>query len=720
MGFEKFFKLISYLAVFGGFFSLWVSGSFGLVGTALFIGVLVAGWFLEDSRWQISERVGTILIVLSLPVFYLGFRLRLFSFADYGTLVSGVLARMILVIAAIKVLQKKSDRDWIFLYLMSFFEVLLAAALSISALYVGSFLIYLVVMTCAFIAFEIRKSSRVIAEKAQSSLRPIDSGKRFSSVRLPVAAVILVAGIGILAVPLFFMLPRVGGAGLGGGTKGISTSSGFSDSVQLGKFGRIQQNDEVVMRIRLDNRDPGQGPLYWRGVALDTFDGQTWSRSLPMSKQPFVKDERELIQVDYATGRESLTLQTIYLEPLDTPVLFALSRPVAIQGNFVSVSKDGYGDLTFPRNPERMTYKVLSDRSQPSVARLRADNQAYSEDSRRYLSLPEKFDRRIANLAESVTRQANNRYDKAKAIESYLQNNLGYTLDLKAGGPDPLSDFLFNVREGHCEYFATAMAIMLRTQGIATRIVNGFQQGEYNDTADMYIVRQRNAHSWVEVYFPGESAWVRFDPTPFAGQPASAIYGGIVSKFGGYMDALEAFWIQYFVAFDNQEQRSLFRSVRNGFVEYQANASTYISALQDRVFRWWTEVRGQNGMKNSIAAVGYGLGYLAMTVLGILLLYWIYRKIKGLDIWRNLLWWLRNKNQATIVEFYERMQRVLAGKGLRRQPHQTPLEFAHTVNMPEAIRITEKYNRVRFGEKYLSRDEADEIEFWLRELQAAD
>jgi hypothetical protein len=471
------------------------------------------------------------------------------------------------------------------------------------------------------------------------------------------------------------------------------------------------------MRIRLDNRDLGQGPLYWRGIALDTFNNQIWSKSSSAPKQPFSKNERDLIQVDYATGRESLSLQTIYLEPLDTPVLFSLSRPVAIQGNFPIILKDSYGALTFPpRNPERITYKVLSDRSTPPIARLRADNQAYSEANKRYLQLPETFNPRIADLTQSVTKQTNNRYDKAKAVESYLQNNLGYTLDLKAGGSDPLSDFLFNVREGHCEYFATAMAIMLRTQGIATRIVNGFQQGEYNETADMYIVRQRNAHSWVEVYFPGENTWVRFDPTPFSGQPVSATNSGIISKFSGYLEALEAFWIQYFVAFDNQEQRSLFRSVRNGFAEYQANVSSYTAGLQDRLAKWWSEIRGDDGVENSFSAAAYGLAYLAAFLLGMLLLYWMYRKIKGLEMWQNLLLWLRNKNQATIVEFYERMQRVLASKGLRRAPHQTPLEFACAVNMPEVIKITEKYNRVRFGEKSLSYIEADEIESWLQDL----
>ncbi len=197
------------------------------------------------------------------------------------------------------------------------------------------------------------------------------------------------------------------------------------------------------------------------------------------------------------------------------------------------------------------------------------------------MQLPDKFDERIAALATEITGKYKNRYDKAKAVENYLQTQFGYTLEMKAGGEEPLADFLFNVREGHCEYFATAMAIMLRTQGIATRIVNGFQQGEYNETADVYIVKQKDAHSWVEVYFPGENAWIPFDPTPFAGQfDDSTATSGIFGKFNNYLEALETFWIQYFVSYDNQEQRSLMRSVKNSFADYQAKTSIWLNDMQ--------------------------------------------------------------------------------------------------------------------------------------------
>src|SRR5258705_2320352 len=91
---------------------------------------------------------------------------------------------------------------------------------------------------------------------------------------------------------------------------------------------------------------------------------------------------------------------------------------------------------------------------------------------------------------------------------------------MRAGGPDPLADFLFHVKAGHCEYFSTAMTVMLRTRGIAARVVNGFLPGEYNEASGAYTVRQSDAHSWVEVYFPRTNSWLTFVPTLPAGRTA--------------------------------------------------------------------------------------------------------------------------------------------------------------------------------------------------------
>jgi len=725
MSFETFFRLISFLAVFCGFAALWASGTFGVVGTGLFVAVMVAAWFLEGSRWQVSERLGTALIVLALPAYFFAWKHQLISFSGNETAIAGVLARLILSLTAIKLLQRKSDRDWIFLYLMSFFEILLAAGLSISATYLVSLLAYLLVMVSAVIAFEMRKTSKVVEQKLrpQEAAQPVAQRRELGAIvtrRLPATAVLLIVSIVALGLPMFFLLPRVGGAGLGGAQSNVSTFSGFSDIVRLGGIGRIQQSNEVVMRVRLEAVRDEQSNLYFRGVALDKFDGQSWSKSNKGSRVLIEKGERGLASVDLPSGRDNLLVQTIYLEPLDTAVLFGLPKVVALQTNLPVVYKDPDGGISSSRISERISYRVLSDRGLPAVDRLRADSQFYPETAREYLQLPESINPRIAQLAASIADGQSTRYDKARAVESYLQSNFGYTLEQRAGGPDPLSNFLFDVREAHCEYFATAMAIMLRTQGIATRVVNGFHQGDYNDTADVYVVRQKNAHSWVEVYFPRENAWVPFDPTPPVGQVAPAQTLGFAGSIRKYIDALETYWIQYFVAYDNQEQRSLMRSVRSGFVEYQARTSNFLGKTQEILGEWWRDIKGDRGSSARLSAVGYGAAYVIGSILGLLLLLWLIRGIVRSEFWRTLTNRFNGKQPPSVVEFYDRMLKILADKGIARQAHQTPLEFAFALNMPEAVTITEKYNRVRFGEKSLSEEEADMIDGWLNNLSAPD
>jgi transglutaminase-like putative cysteine protease len=723
VNFEKFFKFISYLAVFCGFLSLWVSGSFGIIGSSFFIAIIIGAWFLEGTRWQISEKLGTTLIVAAVPVYYFLSRFQSApSMTTNGMVLVGILGRLIITLTAIKLLQKKSDRDWIFLYLMAFFEILLAAGLSISALYLATFVLYLLVMVCTIIAFEIRKTSRNVVQRTSGLIKNDDETQAESSLsirRLPAMAVGLIAVILCIGLPLFFFLPRVGGAGFGGGGKGVETRSGFSDVVKLGGIGSIQQNDEIVMRARLEGVTGEQSDLYWRGLALDTFDGKSWERS-ERGVNTYVRGERELIPVDVLSSRNNVLVQTIYLEPLDSPYLFGLPKIAGIVTSLPAVQKDADGDISITRPAERISYRILSDRSSPSPDVLRADDKIYSADAGRFLELPATLDKRIPELTAEVIKGKTNRYDKARAVEQYLQTQFGYTLDLKAGGPDPLADFLFNVREGHCEYFATAMAIMLRTQGVATRIVNGFHQGDYNDTVDTYVVRQKNAHSWVEVYFPSEDAWAKFDPTPPAGQTAPSGLGGFSGRLNKYLEALETYWIQYFVAYDNQEQRSLARSVRTGFTDYQQNISSYFEHAKGVLGDWWAEVRGDLGTGASVTAIGKAVGLVALIIAGLLLVSRLLRDIVKLKVWRRVADWLYGRRPASIVEFYDRMQKILASKGWVREPHQTPLEFAYAVGMTEAINVTEKYNRVRFGEKYLTSAESDQIDQWLKELETTD
>ncbi|MBK7705004.1 MAG: DUF3488 domain-containing protein [Acidobacteria bacterium] len=700
---------------------MFVTGGVGVLFGVGFLALVAVAWFLENSRWQLSDRLGTALVVLAIPAFYLVWKFRLIGFGGGEAAVAGLLSRFILGLSLVKLFQKKRDRDWLFLYLMAFFELLLSAALSISPIYLGVLVLYLLITAVAVITFEIGKSARSVKGETAENDNSFERLNQTPFRRLPSTAIVLIGAVMICAAPIFFLLPRVGGAGFGANQNGLTGMTGFSERVRLGEIGRIQQGEETVMRVKVETAERSISGLRWRGIALDQFDNRSWKQSRTR-RQSFVRSERETFLVGSRFSKPKLVFQTFYMEPMDTSVLFTLPHPILVQGNFPEIRKDEDDGLSAVRfGMERINYSVQSDQSMPTPEQLRADGTAYAaDDFRKYLQLPDDLDPRIDTLASDVIKNKSNRYDQAKAVEEFLQTRFGYTLEQKASGEQPVADFLFNVKEGHCEYFSSAMVLMLRTQGIAARIVNGFQQGEYNETAGVFVVKQKDAHSWVEVYFPKDKVWVTFDPTPFAGLNGDAAGAGLLGALGKYVEALETFWIQYFVAYDDQGQKSLFRSVKDGFNDVQTSVSTGAVDLQTRIQQWWAEVRGDSGTQASLLAIGYGTAYLFAGIVGFWLLIYAYRGLRDLKLLEAIARWRGRKRQQGIVEFYDRMVTMLSRRGLRRETSQTPLEFAFAIGIPEAVAITEKYNRVRFGGKDLSPTEADEVEALLGRIDVRD
>ena len=720
MNFDGYFKFTSYAVIACGALALLVSGGISAVIAVIFAVAMIVAWQFEGTKRQFSERFGLVLIVLALPFYYLDWQYQAAMLVRERA-GAATLAHLILGLSVIKLFQIKNDRDWVFLYLISFFEVLLAAGLSISPLFLGTLILYLLFAVCTIIAFEIRKASRPV-----KILEPEENKAKKPNLswRLPVAALMILLAISLLAVPSFFMMPRVGGAGFsGGGGGGLSGFVGFSDKVELGAIGRLQQNNEVVMRIRVEGEELAlRQDLRWRGVALDNFDNHNWNNTFKKSERKTeTTDGAGLFKFGTVVKSEDLTVQTVYLEPIDTTALFGAPRIVAVQGNFPLLQHDANESVTLPRNSERVVYKVFSDTAPPDAKILRADNKPYREFDQIYLQLP-PIDQRIPTLAKEIVEKAGakNRYDAARALENYLQTQYGYTLDLRAGGDEPLADFLFDKREGHCEYFATALAVMLRTQGIATRIVNGFQTGEYNDAAGAFIVTQKEAHSWVEVYFPDTGVWVTFDPTPPAGRNLSAqenAAGNIITtRINKYIEALNMFWLQYVVAYDNQEQRSLARVVRDTLTSNQTRAGNFWQRWRESARDWWESLNGARGAAASSQTILQTI-LAILLIVGISLLLWLAGKRIARSQIRRWFSFGRKTDAGQIIQFYERMTKVLAKQNLLREPAQTPLEFALAVGAGEALQITQAYNRVRFGEHRLTSQEAKEIEVWLENLE---
>jgi len=522
--------------------------------------------------------------------------------------------------------------------------------------------------------------------------------------RLPFVSVGLLVLIVILALPFFLIAPRTASSALRRSGAGLSGFIGFSDNVMLGEIGRLKGNDEVFMHVRVENESNVSPPgLRWRGIALDEFTGRGWKKSAVAERWERRESESGFFKLGTTEDVARLTIQTFFLEPVDTPVLFGAPRVVAVQGGLPFVRIDSEGAVqTRPHGQERLVYRVYSDTTEPALSVMRSDRLDYLVESARYLQLPANLNSRIATLAQAVIARSGSRngYDRARAIEAYLRDNYDYSLDLKAGGPDPLSDFLFRVRSGHCEYFSTAMTVMLRTQGIASRVVNGFLPGEYNETAGAYTVRQSDAHSWVEVYFPETKSWVTFDPTPPAGRTPH-VRTGLAAQLSKYSEAMELIWFQYVVGYDKQEQHSLLTSLRKELVDLRRDS---ISKFERARTAWPLIAR-------PLLIVIVLLSALLMIIL-------LARRIqhygwrRGLKVWRA-----ETELERSRIGFYERLIASLEKRGFKRESYQTPLEFAASAGVNEAWAITNAYNRVRFGEEKLSVAERKQIEELLSLLE---
>ncbi|MFN8414095.1 MAG: transglutaminase domain-containing protein [Anaerolineales bacterium] len=150
---------------------------------------------------------------------------------------------------------------------------------------------------------------------------------------------------------------------------------------------------------------------------------------------------------------------------------------------------------------------------------LRAAPQTYPKEIRdKYIKLPASISPRVLDLAQQLTANSENAYDKAKAIETYLRTTYPYTLDVPPLPPNKeIADyFLFELKKGYCDYYATSMIVLARAAGLPARLVIGYASGDYDRAKAEYVVRELHAHSWVEIYFP-QVGWVEFEPT--ASQP---------------------------------------------------------------------------------------------------------------------------------------------------------------------------------------------------------
>lgn len=702
-----------YGLVAAGFITLAGTGGLDrLTIGAMFAALALRAYFLWERRSvAISER-STTLLTLAYFIFFA---------ADYFVISRAFLPATIhLAVFAVivRLFSLRQQRDSVTLAILAFLMVLAAAILTVDSLFLVSFAAFLLVAMTTFILFEMRHSMGTADLRAKAL--ELTSGRgSFPSSVARVAFGLMLMILAASAV-LFLILPRRSAGYLGTYSFGTDFSSGFSDRVRLGQIGRIQQSDAVVMHVEIDGDRAGRYNLYWRGVALSNFDGRMWSKP----RQEFVL-HRSFGEDSFAipgheesesarprtTASPDLIHYRVLMEPIGTNVFFLAPRPGKLFGNYQFVAADSAGAV-YDMDPRHgiSRYEAESDIAKPSPRSLRDAGDDYPADlAEMYLQVP-PMDLRVRQLAERVTASDENEFDRVAAVERYLRTNYQYTLELPTSQPaDPIANFLFERRRGHCEYFASAMAVMLRTIGIPTRIVNGFRSDEFNDLTGNYIVRAKDAHAWVEAYFPGYG-WQTFDPTPAGAVGAPQGW----ARVSLYFDAMASLWREWVVSYDVTHQYVLGQSVVNETRQLWDRARTWTHKLYGSLLRW--------GAKIHHRAERSPMEWVVPTVL-LCLLFLILRNspriLRFLRERRLRAHPERDPEQAATI-WYRRMARAVARKGLEKPENVTPQEFVEKIgdaSLREPVaRFTTVYESARFGN---CREDARRLPELYEEVESA-
>ncbi|MDE3167024.1 MAG: DUF3488 domain-containing protein, partial [Acidobacteriota bacterium] len=502
-------------------------------------------------------------------------------------------------------------------------------------------------------------------------------------------AVLLAVAILAMMGGLFFLLPRTAEAAFARLMAQRVYLPGFSNQVTLGEIGEIKTSQRTVMHVKVYSAQP-VGPLKWRGGVLDDFDGRRWSVSGPgMERMEVADDHVDLVPSgDRRPGRR--VNYHVDLEPVDTDVLFFAGTPETMDVRARQLYRAG--DAVYrlghpsPRGLRYDAYSRLEDLPETAAAMYPAPVLGL-EERQRALELP-RLDGRIARLAQEYAAGAATDLERARSVERHLRGDYGYTLRLpEKEAADPLADFLFRRRKGHCEYFASAMAVMLRTLGIPARLATGFQGGVYNPVTELWLVRASDAHSWVEAWIPGRG-WTTFDPTP---PDAAAAGGTLASGIALWLDAAETFWQEWVVTYDVVRQGSLAGRLEDGARRYGVRWVDWMLSAgalwNGRIVPW--------GRRFGVWLVGAVVaGILGWAGLQVLL-----RRVH----WRKRVARVRRgeASGADATQLYRRMLRVLERQGYQKPGWFTPREFAGLLPDSElgrtAKEFTEAYNALRFG-----------------------
>lgn len=453
------------------------------------------------------------------------------------------------VLLGIKFLEQKQVRDFMQIYALTLFVLAGLGLLTLSMAFILYLLVFFILLSLSLV-FLTFYSQDPNMELTNHTIRKM---------------VVKCLWIPLLAIPLssvmFVILPRTHYPILTFLNRPDRAKTGFTDNVRLGHVSDIQEDESILFRATMERIDDRH--LYWRGITLDLFNGTSWRRT----NRPVYSN----ITARSPGGRQ--VKQTIYLEPYQNSYVFALDKPVFVDLRRIKKNDD----LTFTMPgfiDKRVRYNALS-----MISRVIPEE---NSDMQPYLQLPEGLSPKIISLAKSLAIESGKEDTLQNIYDHMHSGRYGYSLTGLPETKNPLEHFLFKTRFGNCEYFASAMAVMLRVNGIPSRLVGGYRGGYYNDMGSYYLVPQKNAHVWIEAYVAGQG-WVRFDPTPASPEEFARPGKGVLMRLRLFFDTINYYWYGIVLTYNLEKQISIAR----GFVRELKKPSLSFSFHKWKVLKYF-------------------------------------------------------------------------------------------------------------------------------------
>jgi transglutaminase-like putative cysteine protease len=401
---------------------------------------------------------------------------------EYQT-VNGLVAgsALLVVMVSLKFLESQTQRDQLVLMLISYFLVFAGLLYQDSALS-GLYLVVFVWMTTVGL-MQLGRRGDLLNTRATAVI----SGRY------------LLQAVPIMLI-LFILFPRLPGPLWSGASDASIGATGLSDSMSPGDITNLGISDEIAFRVDFPDQAPAAPLLYWRGPVLSVFDGRTWTRRAGMWG-----DASETLEFSGDPVRYSVSL-----EPGGRRWAFALEMPAqwSTSRRRNLTMRSDYQLVAFGAEAlaGRLSYEVTS------YTNFKANEQLNEPQRQVYLRLPEDFNPRTQDLMRRLANESDSPRELiARTLDIFSEGEYFYTLSPPPLGRNSVDDFIFQTREGFCEHYASAFAVMMRFAGIPARVVTGYQGGELNPYAEYYIIRESNAHAWTEVWLE-DSGWVRVDP----------------------------------------------------------------------------------------------------------------------------------------------------------------------------------------------------------------